>query len=92
MKLLTGYFHGACAPNLFWYLYLPLTACQIIVQYPCAPARRVRTCYGTFAHSHIQSYAYKIKHTLKRKPNKSLTSGGFRGAYTGETGEDLSFS
>jgi len=46
-----------------------------IYQYVACTARAL-TCYGTLAHSHTHKYAYKIKHTLKRRPNKSLTSGG----------------
>ena len=59
-----------------------LTACQNSVQFikisisMCACTARALTCYGALAHSHTHKYAYKIKHTLKRRPNKSLTSGG----------------
>lgn len=83
------YFHGACAPNLSLYLYLSLTACQNTVKFIKNIYQYVRVhgeCahYGTLAHSLTQSYTYRIKHKLKRKPDKSLTSGGFRGDYIGE--------
>ena len=46
-----------------------------IYQYVACIARAL-TCCGTLAHLYTHKYAYKIKHTLKRRPNKSLTSGG----------------